>query len=197
MSDSMLAAKKKALCKKRLLSDIGCFCLTLHFGIRCQLMGTNPRRCMTVLNQSTEHSDYGLPAKIASLTNLQSVITRMASNSQMMKTWAITIVTGFIAIKSTLGGLGCLAYLVPLLLCFCFSYLDAYYLSQERIFRCVYNELASILVGTNHNYLNFSPEIKKHKDEENNSLKKCYKSPSVIYFYLPLAFISTIILIKG
>lgn len=152
---------------------------------------------MTDINQSIEHSDYGLPAKVAALTNLQSIITRMASNSQLMKTWAITIVTGFIAIKSTLGGLGCLSYVVPLLLCFCFSYLDSYYLSQERIFRCVYNELASIVVGSSHNYLNFSPEVKKHKDEEKNSVRNCYKSPSILYFYAPLAFISTIILMKG
>jgi hypothetical protein len=114
-----------------------------------------------------------------------------------MKTWAITIVTGFIAIKSTLGGLGCLSYLVPLLLCFSFSYLDAYYLSQERIFRSVYNKLASSLVGSGVNYLDFSQEIIAAVNTPENSLKRSYQSTSIIYFYLPLAIISTIILMKG
>ncbi|MDE9519613.1 hypothetical protein KKJ17_18265 [Xenorhabdus bovienii] len=144
-----------------------------------------------------ENRDDGLPAKVASLTNLQSIIMRMASNSQLMKTWAITIVTGFIAIKSTLGGLGCLSYFVPLLLCFSFSYLDSYYLSQERIFRSVYNNLASTLVGNGVNYLDFSQEIKSSAKEPNNSLRECYKSLSIVFFYAPLAIISTIILIKG
>ncbi|AZK65146.1 hypothetical protein [Pectobacterium versatile] len=152
---------------------------------------------MSIERLQPEHRDDGMPAKVASLASLQSIISRMASNSQLMKTWAITIVTGFIAIKSTLGGLGCLSYLVPLLLCFSFSYLDSYYLSQERVFRGVYNNLASTLVGSGVNYLDFKQQIITSVGQPNNSLRACYKSPSIIYFYLPLAVISTIILIKG
>lgn len=152
---------------------------------------------MTTENIQPEHRDDGLPAKVASLASLQSIITRMASNSQLMKTWAITIVTGFIAIKSTLGGLGCLSYLVPLLLCFSFSYLDSYYLSQERIFRDVYNKMASSPVGSGVQYLDFKNEISEAAKKSENSLKDCFKSPSVKYFYFPMAVIATIILIKG
>ncbi|MEB7926099.1 hypothetical protein NGJ69_20700 [Atlantibacter hermannii] len=144
-----------------------------------------------------EFRDDGITAKIATLTNLQAIITRMASNSQLMKTWAITVITGFIAIKSTLGGLGCLSYFVPLILCFAFSYLDSYYLSQERVFRNVYNELASKLVGTETNYLDFKDEIKKSSLNPENHLKHCYKSSSIAFFYIPLVLASTIILIKG
>ncbi|EMF8479017.1 hypothetical protein ABM000_07590 [Morganella morganii] len=152
---------------------------------------------MSIENLQSEHRDDGLPAKVASLTSLQAIIARMASNSQLMKTWAITIVTGFIAIKSTFGGLGYLSYLVPFFLCFSFSYLDSYYLSQERIFRDVYNKLAEMPVGSNVNYLNFKDEIIYSSKKEGNSIIDCYKSPSVIYFYIPMVIIATIILIKG
>ncbi|EPA5486288.1 hypothetical protein ACQ4EL_001208 [Escherichia coli] len=152
---------------------------------------------MSIEDLPPEHRDDGLPAKVASLASLQTIIARMASNSQLMKTWAITIVTGFIAIKSTFGGLGCLSYLVPLLICISFSYLDSYYLSQERIFRDVYNKLAAIPVGNKVMYLDFKNEIFEISKKDKNSLMACFKSPSIIYFYFPMAIISTAILIKG
>ncbi|HAN7108478.1 TPA: hypothetical protein IF315_001204, partial [Escherichia coli] len=148
-------------------------------------------------NLQPEHRDDGLPAKIAALASLQAIIARMASNSQLMKTWAITIVTGFIAIKSTFGGLGYLSYLVPILICISFSFLDSYYLSQEKIFRDVYNKLAAIPVGNEMMYLDFKGEIYKTSQEENNSLMICFKSPSISLFYIPMAIISTVILIIG
>lgn len=143
------------------------------------------------------HGDDSLTAKIASLTSIQQVVTRMASNSQMMKTWAMTVVTGFVTIQAKLNGLGCLSYLVPLLICISFAYLDAYYLSQERIFRDVYNTLASVAVGSGINYLDFNGEIKSSSCIPNNSVVECYKSPSVFYFYAPLTIISTMILMAG
>ncbi|HFI6886775.1 hypothetical protein FQZ37_09060 [Escherichia coli] len=152
---------------------------------------------MSTENLQPEHRDDGLPAKVASLASLQSIIARMASNSQLMKTWAITIVTGFIAIKSTFGGLGSISYMVPFLLCLSFSYLDSYYLSQERIFRDVYNKQAKIPVGSNVNYLDFKDLIIECSKQEKNSVKSCIKSPSVIYFYIPMVIIATVILIKG
>ncbi|EFD0876670.1 hypothetical protein FEU66_21060 [Escherichia coli] len=152
---------------------------------------------MSIEDLPPEHRDDGLPAKVASLASLQTIIARMASNSQLMKTWAITIVTGFIAIKSTFGGLGCLSYLVPLLICISFSYLDSYYLSQERIFRDVYNKLAAIPVGNKVMYLDFKNEIFETSKKDKNSLMACFKSPSIIYFYFPMTIISTAILIKG
>ncbi len=152
---------------------------------------------MSIEDLPPEHRDDGLPAKVASLASLQTIIARMASNSQLMKTWAITIVTGFIAIKSTFGGLGCLSYLVPLLICISFSYLDSYYLSQERIFRDVYNKLAAIPVGNKVMYLDFKNEIFEISKKDKNSLMACFKSPSIIYFYFLMTIISTAILIKG
>ncbi|EKY2038156.1 hypothetical protein RA259_004253 [Cronobacter sakazakii] len=152
---------------------------------------------MSIEKNSSEHNDDGLTAKVASLTILQGIVSRMASNSLAMKTWAITIVTGFIAIKSTLGGMGCFANLVPILICCAFSFLDAYYLSQERVFRHIYNELAKSPVGGGVNYLDFGKEIKLANQQSKNKIRACYTSLSVICFYAPLVVISTIILIKG
>lgn len=152
---------------------------------------------MKELNQIIEQGDNGITAKVASLTNLQSIITRMGSNSQLMKTWVITVVTGFIAIKTAIGGLGFFSYLVPMLVCFIFSYLDSYYLSQERIFRHVYNDIASILVGGECNYFDLKDKIEKQLINKDNSIIVCYKSNSIMFFYIPLVIISTIIIIFG
>ncbi|HHS8295675.1 hypothetical protein [Morganella psychrotolerans] len=152
---------------------------------------------MKELNQNIDQSDNGITAKVASLTNLQSIITRMGSNSQLMKTWVVTVVTGFIAIKTAIGGLGFFSYLVPMLICFIFSYLDSYYLSQERIFRNVYNSTASILVGGEFNYFDLKDEIEKKSANKDNSIISCYKSNSIIFFYIPLVIMSTIVIVFG
>lgn len=46
-------------------------------------------------------------------------------------------------------------------------------------------------------YLDFKGEIYKTSQEENNSLMICFKSPSISLFYIPMAIISTVILIIG
>lgn len=40
---------------------------------------------MSIEDLPPEHRDDGLPAKVASLASLQTIIARMASNSQLMK----------------------------------------------------------------------------------------------------------------
>lgn len=144
-----------------------------------------------------EPREDSLVAKIAALTSLQSIVSRMASNSQQMKNWSVTIVTAFIAIESKLNGLSCLSYLIPLLITFLFSYLDAYYLSQERIFRDVYNKLSKIPVGDGDNYLDFEKSIIEMSKIEKNSIVKCYKSNSIKYFYIPLLITSLLVLLRG
>ena len=69
---------------------------------------------------------------------IQGVINRMAQVSFILKGWAVTIVVamfGFAANTST-PWLGLLT-LFPSLL---FGGLDAYYLKQERLFRCLYEK---------------------------------------------------------
>ncbi|WP_208378179.1 hypothetical protein [Helicobacter pylori] len=65
---------------------------------------------------------------------LQGVINRMAQNSLECKKWTLALVVGVLSLKieaiSHLYGLCVLGVLLA-----CFYLLDAYYLTQERLFR--------------------------------------------------------------
>lgn len=67
---------------------------------------------------------------------IQAVIARQAGNSFLVKGWALTVAAAFygyagnkdswhVAVAGTLASLA-------------FGYLDAFYLRQERLFRCLY-----------------------------------------------------------
>lgn len=70
---------------------------------------------------------------------IQGVINRMAQVSFILKGWTVTIVAAMfgIAASTFTPWLGLLT-LFPLLL---FGGLDAYYLRQERLFRCLYEKV--------------------------------------------------------
>ena len=71
---------------------------------------------------------------------IQEVIKRMASNSFEVKKWLIGILTAIVVFKhdELLGGNGSFIWilLVPVL---CFWYLDAFFLSTERLYREMYH----------------------------------------------------------
>lgn len=78
-------------------------------------------------------------AKIAHLQFLQAVIARMASNSFVLKGWAVTLVAGLFALSASDSdhNFMVVAY-IPVLM---FWGLDGYFLSQERRFRALYDRV--------------------------------------------------------
>lgn len=79
-----------------------------------------------------------MESKIKHLEFIQNVITRMNTNSFMIKGWAITIVSAiFVIYVSTQNVYFILVCVLPIIL---FWFLDAYYLTQERLFRCLYKK---------------------------------------------------------
>jgi hypothetical protein len=70
---------------------------------------------------------------------IQGIVTRLAQNSYLLKTWTITLVaaTFFLSISATTAWLVAIA-LIPTV---AFSILDAYYLRQERLFKKLYDEI--------------------------------------------------------
>lgn len=73
---------------------------------------------------------------------VQSVIARMNTNSFQLKEWTIAVVTALMAIyASTKNHYFLLAGLFPTVM---FCLLDSYYLSRERRFRGLYNDIAGI-----------------------------------------------------
>lgn len=76
--------------------------------------------------------------RIKHLEFIQAVITRLGSNSFFIKGWALTLAAGFFAISaSQLSWQVAASGLVPLL---CFWSLDGYFLHQEKLFRCLYDD---------------------------------------------------------
>ena len=68
---------------------------------------------------------------------IQNVISRMAQNSFLLKGWAITLIAALFAVfSSNLNKIYISIAYFPILM---FWALDAYYLSQERRFRALYD----------------------------------------------------------
>ena len=82
------------------------------------------------------------PEKIKHLEFIQNVITRMNTNSFQIKRWTVTIVSAILAIyASTKNCYFVLSATFPTVV---FWFLDTYYLTQERKFRGLYNDVAGV-----------------------------------------------------
>ena len=80
--------------------------------------------------------------KLKHLEFIQNVITRMNTNSFQIKGWAITIVSAILALyASTNNNHFILLSIFPTIM---FWFLDAYYLTKERKFRGLYNDVAGV-----------------------------------------------------
>lgn len=77
--------------------------------------------------------------QVKHLEMIQAIITRMAQNSFALKGWAVTIVTGILALGAAAGN-GRIAWLA-LVPAVAFWGLDSYYLRQERLFRKLYDRV--------------------------------------------------------
>ena len=96
-------------------------------------------------------------ARIKHLELIQSIITRMNSNSFQIKGWAITIVSALLALYAGKdeNTTFILVAIAPTLL---FWFLDAYYLQQERKFRGLY------IAAIEHKVKVFTMDITKYKE---------------------------------
>lgn len=95
-----------------------------------------------------------LEMKIAHLGFIQGVITRMGSNSFLLKGWSITLVAAIFALsaKDADQKFVLLAYF-PVVV---FWMLDAFFLHQEKLFRKLYEEVAADHISSEQFTLNTS-----------------------------------------
>lgn len=73
---------------------------------------------------------------------IQNVVTRMNTNSFQIKGWTVTIVSAILAIYASTKN--CYFVLSALFPTTVFWFLDTYYLTQERKFRGLYNDVAGV-----------------------------------------------------
>ncbi|MGW1958577.1 hypothetical protein ACWCPI_38570 [Streptomyces sp. NPDC001920] len=76
--------------------------------------------------------------RIKHLEFVQATITRLGTNSFLVKGWALTLAAGLLALSaSRLSWQLAVVGVVPLT---CFWYLDCFFLRQERAFRRLYDD---------------------------------------------------------
>lgn len=81
-----------------------------------------------------------MESKLKHLEIIQSVVSRMAGNSFMLKGWSVTLVSALFALAAKDSN--SLFLFVAYIPCVCFWVLDAYFLRQERLYRALYNQVA-------------------------------------------------------
>lgn len=81
------------------------------------------------------NSDSITARRLKYLEMIQAIITRMASNSFLIKAWNLTLISAIFAFSEKISQVFVASY-IPVVV---FWLLDAYYLSQERSFRNLWN----------------------------------------------------------
>ena len=131
------------------------------------------------------------PDKLKHLEFIQNVITRMNTNSFQIKGWAITLVSATLALyASTKNECFILVGVFPSLI---FWFLDAYYLTQERKFRGLYNDVASV----SENQLDLKPFAMRPDLYVGGKYRYCkvFWSTTIWKLYLPVIIMLTSIFI--
>jgi hypothetical protein len=121
--------------------------------------------------------------KIRHLEMIQAVITRMASNSFMLKGWAVTLIAGvFVLASRDSNPVYFLIAYIPVVL---FWFLDSYYLQLERKFRVHYKDVSNQKEPD----LSFSMKIPGSCSTDKTLYHQSFFSISEIGFYLPTAIL--------
>jgi len=118
---------------------------------------------------------------------IQGVINRMAGNSFLLKGWAITLVVALFALSAENTNQ---SYIV--IACFpviAFWILDGYFLSQERLFRALYDHVRKL----DEKEINFSMNTNKHNEDKRNSWLRSMFSNTLLLFNLSLVGIMLLV----
>ncbi len=111
---------------------------------------------------------------------IQDVITRMAGNLFFLRGWAITLVAALLALfvkEENHNYIFILYFLVVI-----FWILDGYFLSQERLFRALYNHVRKL----NEKKVDFSMSTTDFQKEFKNGWLGSMFSITLLFFYVPL-----------
>jgi len=117
------------------------------------------------------------------LEMIQGIINRMAGNLFFLRGWTITLIAALFALaaKDANSKYIVIAYF-PVII---FWILDGYFLSQERLFRSLYNHVRKL----DEKEIDFSMDTSEYKKEEKNSWVCSMFSSTLLFFYIPLIII--------
>ena len=111
---------------------------------------------------------------------IQGAISRMAGNLFFLRGWTITLIAALFAffVKDTNTDFIFVVYF-PVII---FWILDGYFLSQERLFRALYNHVRKL----DEKEINFSMNTNKYNEDKRNGWLCSMFSSTLLFFYLPL-----------
>jgi hypothetical protein len=135
--------------------------------------------------------DENIDVKIRFLEMIQGIMTRMATNSFMLKGWAITLIAGvFILAEKDSNAIYFLIAYVPIVL---FWFLDSYYLMLERQYKHFYD----IITDKKTSDIDFKISRPKPNKERKTYYSQCLMSVTEWLFYIPTALLITVVIILG
>ena len=119
---------------------------------------------------------------------IQGVINRMASNLFFLRGWTITLIAALFAlfVKGSDTHYIFIVYF-PVII---FWILDGYFLSQERLFRALYDDVRKL----DEREIDFSMDIDKYKEDNKKKWLYSMFSATLLCFYLPLIIIMRVII---
>lgn len=127
--------------------------------------------------------------KIRYLEMIQNVISRMASNSFLLKGWAVTIVVGLLAFAN-LKDMDSKFIIIALVPTIFFWILDSFFLQQERMYIKLYEHATTL---NRLEEINFSLSAEKYQKEVDNLFKVMF-SKTLGWFYGPIILVIVIAL---
>lgn len=119
---------------------------------------------------------------------IQNIITRMAGNLFFLRGWTITLIAALLALFAKGNNSNYIIYFL-IVLTFVFWILDGYFLSQERLFKSLYNHVRK----QKEEEIDFSMDTSEYKQYKKNTLIYSMFSPTLLVFYLPLIIAAIII----
>ncbi|MEN9912923.1 MAG: hypothetical protein RLY66_331 [Candidatus Parcubacteria bacterium] len=128
-----------------------------------------------------------MEAKLKHLDFVQQAINRMASNSFLLKGWTVTVIGALVLLS--FKEIDCTYIFTSLGVLLFFWLLDAYYLSKEKAFRELYDEVRKKTTEQ----IDFSMDIKSF--EKLGVVGCCAFSTTATLFYGGLALIHIIIIL--
>ncbi|MEH7287612.1 hypothetical protein [Priestia megaterium] len=118
--------------------------------------------------------------KIKHLEFIQLTITRMASNSFLLKGWTVTLIVGILAFANT-DDMNPKYLWIAIIPAVFFWFLDGFYLHQEKLFRELYDDVRN----KEEDDIDFTMNTMPYSSEVASWGQVCL-SKTLLIFYLPV-----------
>lgn len=125
--------------------------------------------------------------RLKHLELIQGIITRMGGNLFTLRGWMITLVVALSVAFLEVGRNELQAILVLVVLIFWVH--DAYFLSLERSYRCLYDKVRKL----NEKDIDFSMNISEFDILRTTSVWHCMLSKTLAFFYVPTLVLIAVI----